>query len=310
MIDGSLMGVDQGSQFGQQHLAHRLQFALALKHAGELGDVGLEPVLFTIAFSRLTQIRNHRIDVVFQIGDFAARLNLNRARQIAFGHGRGDLGDGAHLVGQIGGEKINVAGEILPCAGGARNVRLAAKPALDAHFTRNVCHLVGEGCERVGHVVDRVGESGDLALRLHGEPLRQIAIGDRGHHFHDAADLLGQVGGHEVHVVREVFPGAADAGDLRLAAELALSADFAGNARNLGRKAIELVDHGVDRVLQLKNFAFHVDGDLAAQIPSRNRRRDVGDIADLGGKIRAHCIDGIGQILPCPGDARHHCLDA
>ena len=40
---------------------------------------------------------------------------------------------------------------------------------------------------------------------------RQVAVGHGGHHLHDAADLLGEVGGHEVDVVGEVLPGAAHA---------------------------------------------------------------------------------------------------
>ena len=40
--------------------------------------------------------------------------------------------------------------------------------------------------------------------------------------------------------------------DLGLAAELALGADLAGDAGDLGRERAQLVDHGVDRVLELE----------------------------------------------------------
>ena len=41
MIDAALLGVDQWCQLGQEHLAYRVQLALALQHAGEFGEVCL-----------------------------------------------------------------------------------------------------------------------------------------------------------------------------------------------------------------------------------------------------------------------------
>ena len=52
-----------------------------------------------------------------------------------------------------------------------------------------------------------------------------------------------------------------------LAAELALGADLARHARHFGGEAVELVHHRVDGVLQLKNFALHLDGDLRDRSP-------------------------------------------
>ena len=56
------------------------------------------------------------------------------------------------------------------------------------------------------------------------------------------------------------------AGHLRLAAEDALGADLAGDAGHLVRERPELVDHRVDRVLELEDLALHVDGDLLAEV--------------------------------------------
>ena len=171
MVDRALLGLDQRRQLGQQHLADGAQLALALEHAGEPGEVGLQPVLLAVALGGLAQVGDHRVDVVLQLGHLAARLDLDRAREVALGHGGGDLGDGAHLRGEVGGQQVDVAGEILPGAGRAGHVGLAAEPPFHADFARHVGHLVGEGRERVGHVVDGVGERGDLALGLHGEAL-------------------------------------------------------------------------------------------------------------------------------------------
>ena len=71
-----------------------------------------------------------------------------------------------------------------------------------------------------------------------------------------------------------------------LTAELAFGTDFARDARHFGREAVELVDHRVDGFLQLENFAFHVDRDLARQVAARDGRRHLGDVAHLTGEVR------------------------
>jgi len=53
-------------------------------------------VLFAVAFGSFTQVENHRIDVVFQLGHFAAGFDLNRTGQITFGHSGGNVSDGAN----------------------------------------------------------------------------------------------------------------------------------------------------------------------------------------------------------------------
>src|SRR3978361_2341525 len=50
----------------------------------------------------------------------------------------------------------------------------------------------------------------------------------------------------------QVLPDALDLGRLRLAAELALDADLARHAGDLAGERVELVDHGVDGVLELQ----------------------------------------------------------
>ena len=74
-------------------------------------------------------------------------------------------------------------------------------------------------------------------LHVHGDLLGQVAVGDGGGDLGDVAHLAGQVGGHGVHVVGQVLPGAGDAAHLGLAAELAFGADLAGHARHLGGEA-------------------------------------------------------------------------
>ena len=102
VVDGALLGLTSGRQLGREHLGRPYQVALALQHAGELGEVGLQPILLAVALRGLAEVGDHRVDVVFQLGDLAARLDLNRAGEVALGHGGGDLGDGADLGGEIG----------------------------------------------------------------------------------------------------------------------------------------------------------------------------------------------------------------
>ena len=119
----------------------------------------------------------------------------------------------------------------------ALDLRLAAEAALGADLARDARHLGGERAELVDHRVDRVLELEDLALDVDGDLLREVAVRDRGRDRGDVAHLLGQRGGHEVDVVGQVAPGAGDALHLGLAAELALGADLAGDAGDLGGEA-------------------------------------------------------------------------
>src|SRR6185503_9337486 len=100
----------------------------------------------------------------------------------------------------------------------------------------------------------------------------------------DVADLSGQVVGHRIDVVGEILPGAGDAGNIGLAAELAFRADLARHARHFGGERGELIHHDIDGVLELEDFAARIDGDLARQVAVGDGGGDLGDVAHLGGK--------------------------
>src|SRR5205823_6462250 len=232
------------------------------------------------------------------------------AGQVALGHGGGHLGDRAHLVGGIGGQPVHVRRESLPRAGRPRDVGLTAETSLDADLTRHAGDLVREDRQRVRHAVDGVGQRVDLTLGFDGEALAQIAVGDRSHHFHDAAYLVGEVVRHYVHVVGEILPRAGDAGHQRLTTELAFGADLTRQARHFRREAVELVHHRIDGLLQLQDLAAHVHGDLARQVAACDGGRHFGDIADLTGQIARHRVDLVGEILPHAADVLHLRLTA
>src|SRR5262249_38644273 len=126
----------------------------------------------------------------------------------------------------------------------------------------------------------------------------------------DVADLGGQVACHRVHVVGQVLPGAGNAGHVGLAGQPAFGADLARDARHLAGEAVELVDHRVQRFLELQDFAAHVDRDLAREVAAGDGGGDLGDVAHLDGQVADHGVDRIGKVLPGAGDARHYCLAA
>ncbi len=229
-VEHAVLRVHQRGKFGQHHVRHGGQVAFALQHAREPGEVGLKPVLLGVLQRLILQIPDHLVDVVLQRGHFARGLHGDGPSQVALGHGGGHFGDGAHLVGQVRGELVHVVGQVAPQAGGARHAGLAAELAFDTHFAGHVRHLVGEGGQRIDHVIDGVGERGDFAFRLHGQFAAEVALRHRSHDVGDAAHLVRQVGGHHVHVVGQVLPGARDARHVGLTAETPFGAHFAGHA--------------------------------------------------------------------------------
>jgi hypothetical protein len=284
-VEDRALRVHHRRQLGEDQSSHREQVALALQHAAELGEVGLEPVLLRVLERGLAQVADHLVGGVLEDATSPrASTLISRVRSplvTAVGH----VGDRAHLSGQVGGELVDVLGEVLPRAGGAGHARLAAELAFHTHLARHRGHLVGEGGERVDHRVDGFRELRDLALGLERQLAPQLAVGHRGHHARDAAHLAGEVGRHRVHVVGEVFPHARHALHLGLAAELAFGAHLARHAGHFGGERAELVHHAVDGVLQLEDLALHVHRDLAREVAVGHRLGHVGDVAHLRGEV-------------------------
>ena len=239
---------------------------------------------------------------------FSSRISPFTSTVIFFdrspvGDGLGHVGDVAHLGRQVAGHEVHGVGQVLPGAGDAFHVGLAAELAFGADFAGHAGHFGGERRELIHHRVDGVLELEDFAVDVDGDLLRQVAGGDGGRHLGDVAHLGGQVDGHRVHGVRQVLPRAGDALDVRLAAELAFGADFAGHARHFRGERTELIHHRVDGVFQLEDFALHVDGDLLGQVAGGDGRGHVGDVAHLAGQVAGHEVDGVGEVLPGAGHA-------
>src|SRR6185436_4302165 len=244
------------------------------------------------------ELVHHGVQRFLELKDFTAHVHGDLARKVAAGDGGRHFGDVTNLAGQVAGHRVHGVGQILPGAGDARHFGLAAEAAFGADLARDARHLRGERVELVHHGVQRFLQLKDFARHVHGDLLRQVALGHRGRHFGDVADLAGEVRRHRVDAVGQILPGAGDAAHQRLAAELAFGADFAGDAGDFAGERVELVHHGVDGVFQLEDFAAHVDGDLLRQVAAGDRGGHLGDVADLGGQVRRHRVDGVGQVLP------------
>ena len=70
-------------------------------------------------------------------------------RQVAVGDGGRHVGDVADLAGQVAGHRVDVVGQVLPGAGHALDVGLAAELAFGADLARHARHLGRERAELV-----------------------------------------------------------------------------------------------------------------------------------------------------------------
>ena len=282
-----------------------------LPGSGDTGDVGLTAeAAFGADFASHAgdftgegvELVDHRVDGFLEQEDFAADVYGDFLGEVAAGDGGGDFGDVADLAGEVAGHGVDGVGEVLPGSGDSRDLSLTAEFAVGTDFASDARDFGGEGAQLIDHGVEGVFEFENFALHVHGDFAGEVAAGDGGGDFGDVANLAGEVAGHEVDVVGEVLPRAC-ARDLRLAAQFSFGADFAGNAGDFSREGVELVDHGVDGVLQLENFALHVDGDFAGEVAAGHGGRDFGDVADLRGEVSGHGVDRVGEVLPGAGDA-------
>src|SRR5206468_599966 len=75
-------------------------------------------------------------------------------------------------------------------------------------------------------------------------------------------------------------------------------ADLARHAGHLAGESVELVDHGIDHVLDLEDLSANVDGDLLCQVAAGDCGCDLGHVAQLHREIAGHQVHGIREVLP------------
>src|SRR6185503_1109857 len=241
---------DAGHDRLATQLAFRTDFA---RHAR---DFGREAV----------QLIDHRVDGVLQLGDLTLDVDGDFAREVAARDRRRHFRNVPDLRRQVGAHRVDRVGQVLPRAGDVGHFGSSAQFPFRADFARDPEHFRGERIELVDHRIDRVFQLEDFPLDVDGDLAREVATGHGRGHAGDVADLRGQVRRHRVDRVGEVLPGTRDARHDRLATELAFRADFARDARDFRREPAQLIDHRVDRFLQLQDLAAHVDGDLLGEV--------------------------------------------
>src|SRR5207248_940600 len=252
-----------------------------------------------------TLLRSHAVDGVLELEDLAPDLNGDFLGQVAALHRGRYLGNVADVRGQVGGELVNLQRQVLPGAGCAADARLSAQPSLGTDHTRHAGDLTGEGVQLIHHRVDGVLQLRDLATDIDRDLLGEVALLDCRRYLGNVAHLGGVGAAQGGNVVGEILPAARDALHLGLAAQLALGTDLPCDAGDLAGEGVELIDHDIDGVLQLQDLALNLDRDLLGQVALLDRRRDVGDIAHLGGKVARHEVDVVGQVFPDAADAAH-----
>ncbi len=187
---------------------------------------------------------------------------------------------------------------------------MSAELSFGSHFARHARYFRRECAELVDHRINRVLEREDLTAHVDFNLLRQIAVGHGRRHVSNVAHLGRKVAGHRIHRVRQVFPSTGDPLHFGLTAEFPLRTDLAGHARHFRGERAELIHHRVDRVLQLKDFSFHVDRDLLRQVAAGDGRRHRRDVAHLSREVAGHKVHGVGQVFPSTGNAFHARLAA
>ena len=99
---------------------------------------------------------HHGVDGVLELENFAAYVHGDLFGQITLGHSGSDVGNVANLAREIGGHRVHGISKVLPCAGHAPHIRLAAQPAFRADFTSHACYLRRKRTELVDDRVDGV----------------------------------------------------------------------------------------------------------------------------------------------------------
>ncbi len=286
-----------------------------LPSAGHAAHVGLPAELAVRAdFARHprdfagegVQLVHHGVDGVLELENFAFDIDGDFLGEVAGGDGLGHVGNVAHLRSQIAGHEVDRVGQVFPSAGHAFDVGLAAELAVGAHLARHASHFTGKRPKLVHHRIDGVLELLKFAADIHGDFLGQVAGRDGHGHFGDVADLVGEIAGHAVDGVGEVLPGAGDAFDVRLAAELAFGAHLAGHARHLRGKRAELVHHLIDdlrgpKELPLQWAVVHLQRHGLGEVSLSDGADDAGGFARWVDQIVNESIDRRDGFLPGAG---------
>jgi len=112
---------------------------------------------------------------------------------------------------------------------------------------------------------------------------REITEGDGLCNLCNGSNLGSQVCGELIDNTCELAPGAFNINDMSLTAELAIGADLLTDSGDFAGKELELVDHGVDDILELNHDeALYRDGNFLRKVATSDGIANAGDVLDLG----------------------------
>jgi len=107
LVDHALLRIHERSEFGQHHSANGREIALALSIPVNRARFVLSQSC-SVFRSSLTEVADHGIQIVFQVGEPRRSLDLNGRVKIAFRDRRGNFGDGSHLVGRLSANRLTL----------------------------------------------------------------------------------------------------------------------------------------------------------------------------------------------------------
>ena len=91
---------------------------------------------------------------------------------------------------------------------------------------------------------------------------------------------------------------------------MTLGAHLSGYPGYFSGEAIELVDHGIDGILQFQYLALNLNRNLLREVTLSNCGSYHGDIPYLIGQIGCQGVHVVGQLLPGTGHAFYLSLSA
>ena len=253
---------------------------------------------------------HHGVDGVLELENLAFNVDGDFSRQVSAGHGRGHLGDIAHLRRQVDGHGVDRIGKVFPCACDVGHFGASAQLAFGADFTGHAEDFGSECVKLVDHRIDGVFQLENLALHVHRDLARQIASRYGRRHACDVPHLRRQVGRHCIDGIGQVLPRSGHTRHNCLPAEFAFGSDLPGNPCDLSREGTELIHHRVDGFFELQNLPADVDSNFLGEVAVGHGDHDVGDVANLCSQVTCHLVHGFGQVLPHARCAFDFCLAA
>src|SRR5260370_439252 len=156
------------------------------------------------------ELIHHRVNGVLEFENFALHVDGDLARQIAPGHSRSDFSDVSDLAGQVSAHRVHGVRQVLPRSCDSRDVSLPSETPLRTYFTSHAGYFANEAVELIHHCVQCFFKLKNFSAHIDRNFARQIATRDGRRDFSNIAHLASEVPGHEVNVLREIFPVTGD----------------------------------------------------------------------------------------------------